>query len=67
MISFLALHAYVEGVITDLNQQIMLPITPVNEETIDDPTKVVPWEVDPVWIELTKDYFPEYDGLYSAE
>jgi ribose transport system substrate-binding protein len=64
MISFLALHAYVEGVNTDLNQQIMLPITPVNAETIDDPKKVVPWEVDPVWIELTKEYFPEYDGLY---
>lgn len=67
MISFLALHAYVEGVVTDLNQQIMLPITPVNAETIDDKTKVVPWEVDPVWIELTKEYFPEYDGLYKAE
>ena len=64
MISFLALQAFVKGVKTDINQQIMLPITPVNMDTIDDPRQVVPWDVDPVWIELTKEYFPEYDGLY---
>ncbi|PIE34208.1 hypothetical protein CSA56_08725 [candidate division KSB3 bacterium] len=64
MISFLALHAYVTGRNTELNQQIMLPITPVNMDTIDDHKKVVPWEIDPVWIELTKEHFPEYEGLY---
>jgi ribose transport system substrate-binding protein len=64
MISFLALHAHVKGKTTRLNQQIMLPITPVTRETIDDKTKVVPWEVDPVWLDLTGKYFPEYDGLY---
>lgn len=64
MISFLALHAYVTGKKTELNQQIMLPITPVNMTTIDDKKKVVPWEIDPVWLELTAEYFPEYEGLY---
>jgi len=64
MISFLALHEHVTGKSKELNQQIMLPITPVTKETIDDKTKVVPWEVDPVWLDLTKKYFPRYDGLY---
>lgn len=64
MISFLALHAYKLGKKTALNQQIMLPITPVNMKTIDDKTKVIPWEIDPVWLDLTKQFFPEYDGLY---
>lgn len=64
MISFLALHAYTQGKVTKLNQQIMLPITPVNKDTIDDKKKVIPWEIDPVWLDLTKEYFPQYDGLY---
>ncbi len=64
MISFLALDAYIKGVNTTLNQQIMLPITPVNMDTIDDKTKVVPWDADPVWLTLTHEFFPEYDGLY---
>jgi len=46
-----------------LRQWIFLPITPITPETIDDKTKVVPWDIDPVWIELTKKYFPEYKGL----
>jgi ribose transport system substrate-binding protein len=64
MIAFLALQSYVTGRNTEVNQQIVLPITPVNTETIDDKTKVIPWEADPVWLELTKEHFPEYDGLY---
>ena len=64
MISALALHQHVTGKSKKLNQQIMLPITPVTSATIDDKTKVIPWDVDPVWIELTKKYFPEYNGLY---
>ncbi|HPE69996.1 MAG TPA: sugar ABC transporter substrate-binding protein [Thermotogota bacterium] len=63
-VSFLALHAYTQGVNTTLNQQILLPNTPITPETIDDKTKVVPWDIDPVWIQLTQEYFPEYDGLY---
>lgn len=64
MISFLALDAYNKGINTTLNQQIMLPITPVNMDTIDDKTKVVPWDADTVWLTLTHEFFPEYDGLY---
>ena len=64
MISFLALHEHIMGKSKELNQQIMLPITPVTGETIDDKTKVVPWEVDPVWLDLTRKYFPRYNGLY---
>ena len=64
MISFLALHEHTTGKNKKLNQQIMLPITPVTKETIDDKTQVVPWKVDPVWLDLTHKYFPEYDGLY---
>ena len=64
MVSFLALHEHVTGKSKALNQQIMLPITPVTPETIDDKTQVVPWEVDPVWLDLTRKYFPQYNGLY---
>jgi len=64
MISFLALQAYKAGKITKLNQQIMLPNTPITQDTINDKTKVVPWEADPVWLDLTKQYFPQYNGLY---
>jgi ribose transport system substrate-binding protein len=64
MISALALHAYVTGKVPTKNQQIMLPITPVNTMTMNDKTKVIPWEVDSVWLDLTKKYFPQYSGLY---
>ncbi len=63
-ISFLALHACTQGKIAEKNQQILLPSTPITPETIDDKKKVVPWDVDPVWLELTHEYFPQYDGLY---
>jgi ribose transport system substrate-binding protein len=64
MVSALALHAYVTGKDKKLNQQIMLPITPVTTATINDKTKVIPWDVDPVWLDLTKKYFPQYNGMY---
>jgi len=64
MISALALHAYVTGKDKKINQQIMLPITPVTTATINDKTKVIPWDVDPVWLDLTKKYFPQYNGMY---
>ena len=54
----------VTGKITTKNQQILLPIAPITPKTIDDKTKVIPWNVDPVWLELTKAYFPQYTGLY---
>jgi ribose transport system substrate-binding protein len=63
-VSFLALHAYTQGLIKEHDQQILLPNTPITPETIDDKTKVVPWDIDPVWIELTREYFPQYNSLY---
>jgi ribose transport system substrate-binding protein len=64
MVSALALNAYATGKITKKNQQIVLPITPVTPANINDTTKVVPWDVNPVWNELTKKYFPQYNGTY---
>jgi len=62
-VTFMMLHAYVTGEIVAYNQQLLLPDTPITPETIDDKMLVVPWEVDPVWIELTKKWFPQYDVL----
>jgi len=64
MISFLALQDYVTGKNPAKNQQILLPIAPITSATIDDKTKVIPWDVDPVWLKLTETYFPQYKGLY---
>ncbi len=64
MIDLLALHAYVTGKVTKKNQQILLPNVPITPQTINDKMKVVPWDVDPVWFDLTKKYFPQYNGLY---
>ena len=64
MISFLALQAAKNGKIKTLNQQILLPNTPITPETINDKMLVVPWSADPVWLDLTHKYFPQYDGMY---
>ena len=64
MISFLALQTFVTGKTTTKNQQILLPIAPITPATIDDKTKVIPWDVDPVWLQLTESNFPQYKGLY---
>lgn len=65
MVAALALYDYVTGGTTEINKHIMLPVTEVTEDTIDDPTKVVPWEVDPVWNDLTVSYFPEYEAYIT--
>ena len=65
MIGAFALYHYVSGATTEMNQQIMLPVTEVTEATIDDPMQVVPWGVDPVWNDLTQRYFPEYSEYLS--
>ncbi|MGA2642248.1 MAG: hypothetical protein ABSG21_15245 [Spirochaetia bacterium] len=64
MISFLTLSSYVTGKITKINQQILLPIASITPKTIDDKMKVIPWDIDAVWLDLTKKYFPQYTGLY---
>ena len=58
-IAYLALHNYVIGKIKDVNQQIYLPIIDIDKTNVDDPTKIVPWEVDAdVFTKLTENYFP---------
>lgn len=58
-IAALVLHQHVIGDSAEVNQSILLPITPVTRDNIDNKKEVIPWEVDPVWVELTKEYFPE--------
>lgn len=62
-VAALALYQHVMGDSDKVNQSILLPITPVSQENIDNKKEVVPWEVDDVWVELTKEYFPEL-GAY---
>jgi ribose transport system substrate-binding protein len=66
MVALLALYQYVSGDSKTINQQIMLPVIPVTKDTVLDKTQVVPWEYDPVWITLTKQYFPKL-GAYLPE
>ncbi|MBV8587475.1 MAG: sugar ABC transporter substrate-binding protein [Verrucomicrobia bacterium] len=58
LVACLALYQNVSGDSKTVNQQIMLPVIPVTKDTVLDKNKVVPWEYDPVWISLTKQYFP---------
>jgi ribose transport system substrate-binding protein len=58
LVSYLVLNQYVTGMSTEMNQQVMLPIMPVNSENIDDISKVVPWEINDIYWELNKSYFP---------
>jgi ribose transport system substrate-binding protein len=66
MVALLALNQFVSGDSKAINQQIMLPVIPLSKDTILDKTKVVPWEYDPVWIQLTKQYFPSL-GSYLPD
>ena len=66
MVALLALYQYASGDSKNVNQQIMLPVIPVTKETILDKAQVVPWEYDPVWIKLTKQYFPKL-GAYLPD
>ena len=59
LVSYLVLAQHVNGESNELNQAILLPIMPVNQENIDDPSKVVPWEVNDIYWDLSKEYFPE--------
>jgi ribose transport system substrate-binding protein len=58
LVAYLALHNHVIGKTTEVNQRLVLPVIPVTEENIDDPKQVVPWEPDPIYWELTQEYFP---------
>lgn len=67
MVALLALYQHLSGDSKTVNQQIMLPVIPVTKATTLDKTKVVPWEFDPVWLALTKQYFPSLGGYLPAK
>ncbi len=67
MVAALALNQYCSGESKNTNQQIMLPVIPVGKDTVLDKTKVVPWEYDPVWLTLTKQYFPHLASSLPAK
>jgi ribose transport system substrate-binding protein len=66
MVAALALYDRVTGNTEEINKQIMLPVIPVTQDTINDKKKVVPWKPDKVWLELTNEYFPELGGYLPA-
>jgi len=67
MVALLALNQHVSGDSKTVNQQIMLPVIPVTKATTLDKSKVVPWEFDPVWLTLTKQYFPSLGEYLPAK
>ncbi|NLJ24296.1 MAG: sugar ABC transporter substrate-binding protein [Firmicutes bacterium] len=67
MVALLALHQHVVGDSKELNQWIMLPVIPVTKDTSLDKRKVVPWDTDEVWLELTREYLPALGGYLPAE
>ena len=66
MVGCLALYRYASGDSKDVRQQIMLPVIPITKGTVLDKALAVPWEYDPVWIKLTKQYFPAL-GAYLPD
>ncbi|HBF37696.1 MAG TPA: sugar ABC transporter substrate-binding protein [Firmicutes bacterium] len=66
MVSLLTLNQYVKHDSKVINQQIMLPVISVTKQNVMDKTKVVPWDCDTVWIQLTKQYFPKLGAYLPA-
>lgn len=58
LIAYLALHNNVLGAIEAVGQHLVLPVIEVNNDNIDDPRQVVPWEPGEIYWELTEQYFP---------
>ncbi len=67
LVAYLALHNHVTGASEELNQRLVLPVIPVTEENIDDPTKVVPWEPDAIYWDITGQYFPQLLDYQNAQ
>lgn len=60
-ISFRMLYSQLNGKIDYLNEQKMVPMAVVEQEdTVNpDPSVIIPWEFDPVFKDLTQEYYPE--------
>lgn len=59
LVSYLALDQNATGSSDKTEQSILLPIMPVNQENIDNEKEVIPWEVNDLYWDLNKEYFPE--------
>lgn len=59
LVAYLALDNFVQGCSDTINQRIVLPVIPVTDANVDDPTQVVSWEpADFMW-DLTRTWFPD--------
>ena len=60
-ISFRALYSQVMGKINWLNEQKWVPIAPVQQKDLEplNPRVVIPWNRNPIFIELTREFYPE--------
>ena len=60
-ISFRMLYSQIKGKINYKNEQKMVPIAPVEKKDTDplNPKIVIPWHRDPIFKELTRDFYPE--------
>lgn len=60
-ICFRMLYSQLEGKINYLNEQKMIPIAAVTKEDTEnmDPKVIIPWHRDPIFKELTAEFFPE--------
>jgi ribose transport system substrate-binding protein len=70
LVAYLALHNHVIGATEETDQHFILPVIPVTEDNVDDPHVVVPWVPDPVYWEVTYQWFPqllEYDPEFMEE
>ncbi len=56
VLAFLALHRYVVGATDKVNQQIMMPLVGITKDNLED---IIPWEMDPILWDFTKQYYPE--------
>lgn len=59
LVAYLALDNFVQGCSDAINQAFVLPVIPVTDENVDDPTAVVPWEPSDLMWDLTRTYFPD--------
>jgi ribose transport system substrate-binding protein len=59
-VAFLALYrAATGGASATASTRFNLPVIPITKTNVNDKTKVVPWEPNPVYGTLTKQYFPQ--------
>lgn len=60
-ICFRMLYSQVNGKIDYVNEQKMIPIAPVTQEDTanPDPKVIIPWHRDPIFKELTEEFYPD--------